>query len=86
VLECYKPVTASAPLPLEPRTPGPSFAQICPSHPPPSPPSKPCYLPDLLAAEALGLVGHGTVVAADNVVYPGEDATALNTACVRQGP
>ncbi|KIZ04830.1 Catechol O-methyltransferase [Monoraphidium neglectum] len=32
---------------------------------------KPCYLPDLLAAEALGLVGHGTVVAADNVVYPG---------------
>lgn len=32
---------------------------------------KPCYLPDLLAAERLGLVGAGTVVAADNVVYPG---------------
>ena len=32
---------------------------------------KPCYLPDLVAAEALGLVGPGTVVAADNVVYPG---------------
>ena len=32
---------------------------------------KPCYAPDLAAAERLGLVGAGTVVAADNVVWPG---------------
>ncbi len=33
---------------------------------------KACYLPDLRAAEALGMVGLGSVVVADNVVYPGE--------------
>jgi predicted O-methyltransferase YrrM len=32
---------------------------------------KDCYLPDLQAAEQLGLVGPGTLVMADNVVYPG---------------
>jgi predicted O-methyltransferase YrrM len=32
---------------------------------------KDCYLPDLRAAERLGLVTAGTVVMADNVVYPG---------------
>lgn len=32
---------------------------------------KECYLPDLRAMEEAGLVGAGTVVVADNVVYPG---------------
>ena len=32
---------------------------------------KECYLPDLRAMETAGLVGAGTVVVADNVVYPG---------------
>ena len=32
---------------------------------------KECYLPDLRAMEDAGLVGAGTVVVADNVVYPG---------------
>lgn len=32
---------------------------------------KECYLPDLIAMEQAGLVGKGTVVVADNVVYPG---------------
>lgn len=32
---------------------------------------KPCYLPDLIAMEEAGLVAKGTVVVADNVVYPG---------------
>lgn len=32
---------------------------------------KPCYLPDLLTMEDLGIVAHGTVVVADNVIYPG---------------
>lgn len=32
---------------------------------------KECYLPDLVAMEEAGLVGTGTVVVADNVVYPG---------------
>ncbi|KAI8477065.1 MAG: hypothetical protein J3K34DRAFT_516032 [Monoraphidium minutum] len=39
---------------------------------------KPCYLPDFVAAEALGLVGRGTLVAADNVhLSGGRYATAL---------
>ena len=33
--------------------------------------AKECYLPDLQALERLGLVAPGTVVVADNVVYPG---------------
>jgi predicted O-methyltransferase YrrM len=33
--------------------------------------AKGCYLPDLEALEQLGLVRQGTVVMADNVVYPG---------------
>jgi catechol O-methyltransferase len=32
---------------------------------------KACYAPDLAAMEALGLVGAGSVVAADNVLFPG---------------
>lgn len=32
---------------------------------------KDCYLPDLKSAEAMGLVGLGSVVVADNVKYPG---------------
>lgn len=32
---------------------------------------KDCYLPDLKKMEALGLLHEGTVVVADNVVYPG---------------
>ena len=32
---------------------------------------KECYEPDLKAMEALGLIRKGTVVVADNVVYPG---------------
>lgn len=32
---------------------------------------KDCYLPDLRSLEQLGLVRSGTVVAADNVIYPG---------------
>ncbi|KAF8067201.1 comta [Scenedesmus sp. PABB004] len=33
--------------------------------------AKDCYLPDLVALEAAGLVRRGTTVVADNVVYPG---------------
>jgi len=32
---------------------------------------KPCYLPDLQAMEDAGLIGTGTTVVADNVLYPG---------------
>ena len=32
---------------------------------------KPCYLPDLQAMEDTGLIGKGTTVVADNVLYPG---------------
>jgi len=32
---------------------------------------KECYLPDLKLMEAAGLVGDGTVIVADNVIYPG---------------
>jgi predicted O-methyltransferase YrrM len=32
---------------------------------------KPCLLPDLRRMEVLGLVAPGTVVVADNVIYPG---------------
>ena len=32
---------------------------------------KECYLPDLRAMEDAGLIAAGTVVVADNVVYPG---------------
>jgi len=43
--------------------------------------SKRCYLPDLVSAEILGLVGPGTVVAADNVVYPGTVAAQSFRLC-----
>ena len=33
--------------------------------------AKECYLPDLLAAERLGILRRGSVLVADNVVYPG---------------
>lgn len=32
---------------------------------------KPAYLPDLKLLESLGLIGEGTVLAADNVIKPG---------------
>ncbi|KAK3276545.1 hypothetical protein CYMTET_15384 [Cymbomonas tetramitiformis] len=32
---------------------------------------KDCYLPDLKAMEQLGIVGKGSVIVADNVLYPG---------------
>jgi catechol O-methyltransferase len=32
---------------------------------------KPCYLPDLIRAEEIGLMGPGSFTIADNVIYPG---------------
>jgi hypothetical protein len=52
----------------------------------PGRPWQECYLPDLKQLEALQLVQPGTVVAADNVIYPGAAFVILTKALNPEQP